>query len=153
MNPIIISSFDEFKQFEGKELGVSEYIQIKQEQINLFADATLDHQWIHCDEEKAKNGPFKTTIAHGYLNLSILPHLWDQIVEIRNSTMTVNYGIEKLRFMQPVTVNSFVRVRVKLVSVVNLRGTTKAELHVVLEIEGSKKPAFEANIVFLYSFV
>lgn len=153
MNPIIINSYEEFKQFEGKELGVSEYIQISQQQINLFADATLDHQWIHCDEEKAKQGPYQSTIAHGYLNISVLPHLWDQVVEVRNSRMTVNYGIEKLRFMSPVKVNSRVRVRVKLNSVVNLRGTTKTELFVVMEIEGEKKPAFEANIIFLYSFI
>lgn len=153
MNPIVISSFDELKQLEGKEIGVSDYLQITQPQINLFADATLDHQWIHCDEEKAKAGPYQSTIAHGYLIVSILPHLWDQVVEIRNSKMTVNYGIEKLRFMNPVLVNSRVRVRVKLQSAVNLRGTTKTELAIVMEIEGVKKPAFEGNIIFLYSFV
>ncbi|MBP6611479.1 MAG: MaoC family dehydratase [Paludibacter sp.] len=153
MNPIVISSFDELKQLEGKEIGVSDYLQITQPQINIFADATLDHQWIHCDEEKAKAGPYQSTIAHGYLIVSILPHLWDQVVEIRNSKMTVNYGIEKLRFMNPVLVNSRVRVRVKLQSAVNLRGTTKTELAIVMEIEGVKKPAFEGNIIFLYSFV
>lgn len=153
MDPIVISSFDELKQLEGKEIGVSDYLQITQPQINLFADATLDHQWIHCDEEKAKAGPYQSTIAHGYLIVSILPHLWDQVVEIRNSKMTVNYGIEKLRFMNPVLVNSRVRVRVKLQSAVNLRGTTKTELAIVMEIEGVKKPAFEGNIIFLYSFV
>jgi acyl dehydratase len=154
MNTIIINSFDEFNAFVGKELGVSDYIQITQEQINIFADATLDHQWIHVDAERAKTeSPFKTTIAHGYLNLSVLPHLWEQIVDVRNSRLTVNYGIEKLRFMQAVTVNSRVRVRAKLQSLVNLRGTSKAEIFAVLEIEGSKKPALEANIVFLYHFV
>lgn len=153
MNPIVIRSFDELKQLEGKEIGVSDYLQITQPQINIFADATLDHQWIHCDEEKAKAGPYQSTIAHGYLIVSILPHLWDQVVEIRNSKMTVNYGIEKLRFMNPVLVNSRVRVRVKLQSAVNLRGTTKTELAIVMEIEGVKKPAFEGNIIFLYSFV
>lgn len=153
MSPIVISSFDELKQLEGKEIGVSDYLQITQPQINLFADATLDHQWIHCDEEKANAGPYQSTIAHGYLIVSILPHLWDQVVEIRNSKMTVNYGIEKLRFMNPVLVNSRVRVRVKLQSAVNLRGTTKTELAIVMEIEGVKKPAFEGNIIFLYSFV
>ncbi len=154
MNPIIINNFDEFNQYVGKELGVSEYIQISQQQINTFADATLDHQWIHVDEERCKTeSPFKATIAHGYLNLSVLPHLWEQIVEVRNSRLTVNYGIEKLRFMQAVTVGSRVRVRAKLSSLVNLRGTSKAEIYAVLEIEDSKKPALEANIVFLYQFV
>lgn len=154
MNPIIINNFDEFNQYVGKELGVSEYIQITQKQIDTFADATLDHQWIHVDQERCKTeSPFKTTIAHGYLNLSVLPHLWEQIVEVRNSRLTVNYGIEKLRFMQAVTVGSRVRCRAKLHSLINLRGTSKAEIYAVLEIEDSKKPALEANIVFLYHFV
>lgn len=154
MNSIIINNFDEFSQYVGKELGVSEYIQITQQQINTFADATLDHQWIHVDEERCKTeSPFKTTIAHGYLNLSVLPHLWEQIVEVRNSRLTVNYGIDKLKFMQAVTVGSRVRCRAKLQSLINLRGTSKAEIYAVLEIEGSKKPALEANIIFLYHFV
>jgi len=154
MNPIIINSYDEFNQYVGKELGVSDYIQITQHQINTFADATLDHQWIHVDEERCKaESPFKTTIAHGYLNLSVLPHLWEQIVDVRNSRLTVNYGIEKLKFMQAVTVGSRVRVRAKLQSLINLRGTTKAEIYAVLEIENSKKPALETNIIFLYHFV
>ncbi|MDD5185413.1 MAG: MaoC family dehydratase [Paludibacter sp.] len=151
---IIIKSFDELEQLVGKELGVSDYITISQDQINLFADATLDHQWIHVDPEKAKaESPFKTTIAHGYLNLSILPHLWEQIVEVRNSKLTVNYGIEKLRFNQPVLVGSEVRVRAKLNSVINLRGVTKAEIQVKLEIKDNPKPAFDATIVFLYHFM
>jgi len=153
-NMIIIKSFDELEQLVGKELGVSDYITISQDQINLFADATLDHQWIHVDPEKAKaESPFKTTIAHGYLNLSILPHLWEQIVEVRNSKLTVNYGIEKLRFNQPVLVGSEVRVRAKLNSVINLRGVTKAEIQVKLEIKDNPKPAFDATIVFLYHFM
>lgn len=154
MDPIIINNFDEFSQYVGKELGTSDYIKITQDQINLFADATLDHQWIHTDPERAATeSPFKTTIAHGYLNLSLLPHLWEQIVEVRNSRLTVNYGIEKLRFMQAVTVNSEVRCRAKLNSLINLRGTSKAEIVATLEIKDSKKPALEATIVFLYHFV
>lgn len=154
MNPIVINNFEELSEYVGKEIGVSDYLEITQEQINLFADATLDHQWIHTEPERAAaESPFKSTIAHGYLNISVLPYLWSQIVDVRNSKLTVNYGIEKLRFMQAVTVNSKVRIRVKLISVVNLRGTTKAELNAIMEIEGSKKPAFEANIVFLYHFV
>jgi len=153
MSRITINSFEEFSKYVGKELGTSEYMTITQEQINKFADATHDHQWIHTDPERAKTeSPFKTTIAHGYLNLSILPFLWEQIVEVRNSKLTVNYGIEKLRFMQAVTVDSKVRCRASLKSLVNLRGVSKAEIFAILEIEGSKKPALEANIVFLYHF-
>ncbi len=154
MSKLIINSFQDFEQYIGKELGYSEYIKITQDQINLFADATLDYQWIHVDDERAKvESPFKSTIAHGYLTLSLLPYLWEQVVEVNNSKLTVNYGIEKLRFMQAVTVNSEVRVKADLVSLINLRGTTKAEIHVVLEIKDAKKPALETNIVFLYHFV
>ena len=107
MSKIIVNNLNELEQYVGKELGVSDYITITQEQINLFADATRDHQWIHVDTERTKTeSPYKTTIAHGYLNLSVLPFLWDQIVEVNNSKLTVNYGIEKLRFNQPVLVDS-----------------------------------------------
>lgn len=154
MSRLVINSFQEFEQLVGQELGVSEYITITQDQINLFADATLDHQWIHVDVEKAKNeSPYKNTIAHGYLNLSILPYLWEQIVEVNNSKLTVNYGIESLRFNQPVIVNSEVRVRAKLKSIVNLRGIAKAEIQVSMEIKDNKKTALDATIVFLYHFV
>ena len=154
MSRLVINSFQEFEQLVGQELGVSEYMTITQDQINLFADATLDHQWIHVDVEKAKNeSPYKNTIAHGYLNLSILPYLWEQIVEVNNSKLTVNYGIESLRFNQPVIVNSEVRVRAKLKSIVNLRGIAKAEIQVSMEIKDNKKTALDASIVFLYHFV
>jgi acyl dehydratase len=154
MSAIVINSHAEFEQYLGKEIGVSDYITISQEQINLFADATLDHQWIHVDETRCKNeSPFGTTIAHGYLNLSILPYLWEQIVEVRNSKLTVNYGIKDLRFGQAVKVNSEVRVRCKLNSLVNLRGVSKAEIQATLEIKDSKKPAFDGTIIFLYNFV
>jgi acyl dehydratase len=153
MNQIIINNFDEFSQYVGKELGTSDYIKITQGQIDRFADATHDHQWIHTDPERAKTeSPFKATIAHGYLNLSLLPYLWNQIIDVRNSKLTVNYGIEKLKFMQAVTVNSEVRCRASLKSLVNLRGTTKAEIFATLEIKDSKKPALEAGIIFLYHF-
>ena len=153
MNQIIINNFDEFSQYVGKELGTYDYIKITQDQIDRFADATHDHQWIHTDPERAKTeSPFKATIAHGYLNLSLLPYLWNQIIDVRNSKLTVNYGIEKLKFMQAVTVNSEVRCRASLKSLVNLRGTTKAEIFATLEIKDSKKPALEAGIIFLYHF-
>ena len=153
MSKIVINNFNEFEQYVGKELGVSDYITISQEQINLFADATLDHQWIHVDTERTKTeSPFKTTIAHGYLNLSVLPYLWAQIVEVNNSKLTVNYGIEKLRFNQPVLVNSQVCVRASLKSLINLRGVSKAEIQVALEIKDNKKTALDATIIFLYHF-
>jgi len=153
MSKITISSFDEFEKYIGEEIGVSEYLKITQEQINKFADATLDHQWIHTDPERAKKeSKFKSTIAHGYLTVSIMPYLWEQIVDFKNIKMMVNYGIEKLKFNQAVLVNNEIRMKAKLLSVRNLRGTTKAELRIVLEIKGEKKHALEANIIFLYIF-
>ena len=151
---ITIKSHEEFEQYLGKELGISNWHSIKQEQINLFADATLDHQWIHTDTEKAAtDSPFKMTIAHGYLTLALIPYLWKQIVSIQNLKMEINYGIEKLRFAQAVTVNSEVRMKVSLAGIVNLRGVTKANIALELEIKDQKKPAFTGEVVFLYHFM
>ena len=154
MSKIVITSYQDLEQYIGKEIGMSDYLTITQEQINQFANATLDHQWIHVDEECAKvESPFKSTIAHGYLNISILPYLWEQIVEVKNSKLTVNYGIENLRFNQPVLVNSQVRVHAKLKSLKNLRGVSKAEIDVSLEIKDNPKSAFDGTIIFLYHFI
>lgn len=153
MSKLVINSFAEFESHVGKELGVSDYLKVTQEQINLFADATLDHQWIHTDPQRAAaESQFKSTIAHGYLTLSLVPHLWDQIAEVNNIKMLVNYGIENLRFNQAVLVNQEVRLRVKLQAITNLRGIAKTEMQVTLEIKDNPKSAFTANIVFLYHF-
>ncbi len=153
MGKIVINSFEEFSEYTGKEIGSSEYIKISQEQINKFAEATLDHQWIHTDVSRAAtDSPFKNTIAHGYLTLSLVPYLWGEIVEVNNIKMLVNYGIDNLKFNQPVVVNSEVRLSVKLNSIVNLRGIAKAELNAVMEIKGNAKPAFVASIILLYHF-
>lgn len=152
MGKLIINNHQEFEQQLGKVMGVSGYHQITQEQINKFADATLDHQWIHTDPERAKDGPFGTTIAHGYLTLSLMPYLWEQIAEFNNVKMLVNYGIDKLKFGQAVKVNDEVKLTATLKSLVNLRGISKAEVDALLEIKGEKKPAFTATMVFLYHF-
>ena len=153
MGKLIIKSYAEFEEYVGKELGMSDYHQVTQEQINLFADATLDHQWIHVDTERAKkDSPFGATIAHGYLSISVLPYLWNQIIQVNNITMMVNYGIESLKFGQAVVVDSDVRIVASLKSLINLRGTAKAEVAVTLEIKDSKKPALKGVIVFLYQF-
>ena len=150
---VIINSYDEFEAHLGEELGVSDYLTLTQEQINLFADATLDHQWIHTDAERAeKESPFGGTIAHGYLTLSVAPHLWEQIVDIRNIKMMINYGIENLRFGQPVKAGDAVRLRASVADLANLRGITKAQIKVKLEIKDQKKPAYTATLVFLYHF-
>ncbi len=152
MAKLIINGFTEFQTYIGKELGASNYLKVTQEQINKFAEATLDQQWIHTDPVRAANGPFKSTIAHGYLALSLVPYLWEEIADIRNVKMLVNYGIEKMKFNQPVLVNNEVRLRVSLKSLNDLRGITKAEMDIVMEIKDNAKPAFTATIVFLYHF-
>ncbi len=153
MNRVSIGSFEEFEKYVGKPMGVSDYLRIEQSMINQFADATLDHQWIHIDTARAaKESPFGKTIAHGYLALSLVPHLWDQIAEIHNIKMLINHGIDKLKFNQPVVVDSEVRLKVKLASLTNLRGITKAELDAELEIKDNPKPAFTATVVLLYHF-
>ena len=150
---LIIGSYEEFAAHLGQELGVSGWHKIDQAQINKFADATLDHQWIHIDAEKAATeSPFKTTIAHGYLTLSLIPYLWKQIAEIHNLKMEINYGIESFKFGQAVLVDNEVRLKAKLKSIVNLRGTTKVIIDVVLEIKDQPKPAYVGDVMFLYHF-
>ena len=152
MATLIINNHEEFERHVGKVLGQSEYHQITQNQINLFADATLDHQWIHTDSGKAEDGFFGTTIAHGYLTLSLMPYLWGQIAKFNNVKMLVNYGIDKLKFGQAVKVNNEIILTARLKSLVNLRGISKAEVDALLEIKGEKKPAFTGTIIFLYHF-
>ncbi|MGN0224800.1 MAG: MaoC family dehydratase [Prevotella sp.] len=153
MEKLIINSYDEFAAKLGMELGKSEWLEVDQERINMFADATLDHQWIHVDTEKAKvESPYKSTIAHGYLTLSLLPYMWEQIIEVRNIKMLVNYGMDKMRFGQPVITGSRVRLVTKLHNIQNLRGICKAEIDFKIEIEGQRKPALEGIASFLYYF-
>lgn len=149
----IINSYDEFATYIGKELGTSEWLKVDQDRINAFADATLDHQWIHVDVERAKEeSPYKSTIAHGYLTLSLLPHLWDEIVEVNNLKMMVNYGMDKMRFGQPVITGSRVRLVTTLHDIQNLRGICKASIKFDIEIEGQRKPALSGIATFLYYF-
>ena len=153
MGKLIINSYDEFASHLGEDLGQSDWLLIDQGRINLFADATLDHQWIHVDTARAKvESPYKSTIAHGYLTLSVLPYLWDQIIEVRNIKMLVNYGMDKMRFGIPVVTGSRVRLVTKLHQIQNLRGICKTEIDFKIEIEGQRKPALEGIASFLYYF-
>ena len=153
MEKIVINSYEEFEKYVGKELGVSDYVELNQARINLFADATLDHQWIHVDTEKAAvESPFKSTIAHGYLTLSMLPYMWNQIIEVHNLKMMINYGMDKMKFGQAVLSGQRIRLRTILQSLQNLRGTAKAEIKFKIEIEGQKKAALEGIAIFLYYF-
>ncbi|MBR4553391.1 MAG: MaoC family dehydratase [Bacteroidaceae bacterium] len=152
MEKLRIGSYEEFAQYLGQELGHSDWVEVTQERINQFADATSDHQWIHVDTERAKTGPFGQTIAHGYLTLSLVPHMWNQIVDVYNLKMQVNYGMDKMRFGQAVLSGQRIRLVTKLEGITNLRGICKTEILFHIEIEGQKKKALEGLCTFLYYF-
>jgi len=153
MEKVHISSYDEFASYLGKEIGVTEWFQIDQDRINKFAEATLDYQWIHVDVERAKvESPFKSTIAHGYLTMSLLPHLWYETIEVHNVSQLVNYGLDKMKFGVPVITGSNIRMKTSLHSITNLRGICKAEISFKIEVEGQRKPALEGIATFLYYF-
>lgn len=148
-----INSYEEFAAHLGEEIGTSEWLTVDQDRINQFADATLDHQWIHVDVERAKTeSPYKSTIVHGYLTLSLLPYFWNQIIKVNNLKMLVNYGMDKMRFGQAVPVGSRLRMVTKLHEIANLRGICKASIAFKIEIEGQRKPALEGIATFLYYF-
>ena len=153
MEKVIINSYEDFEKLVGQQIGVSDYVELSQERINLFADATLDHQWIHVDTERAKTeSHFKTTIAHGYLTLSMLPYLWNQIIEVNNLKMMVNYGMDQMKFGQAVLSGRSIRLVAKLHSLTNLRGVAKAEIKFTIEIKDQPKKALDGIAVFLYYF-
>lgn len=153
MEKVEINSYEEFESYLGKQIGETEWFQIDQDRINKFADATLDYQWIHVDVERAKaESPFKSTIAHGYLTMSLLPYLWYQTIEVHNVSQLVNYGLDKMKFGTPVITGSYIRMKTHLHSIVNLRGTAKAEIKFTIEIKDQKKPALEGIATFLYFF-
>lgn len=149
---ITINSYEEFAALKGKEIGTSEWLEVNQERINQFADATLDHQWIHVDAERAKEGPFGQTIVHGYLTLSLLPHMWGEIITVNNIKMMVNYGMDKMKFGQAVLSDSSLRLVASLHDIQNLRGICKAEVKFKIEIKNQRKPALEGIATFLYYF-
>lgn len=148
-----INSYEEFAAHLGRELGTSDWLEVDQDRVNMFADATLDHQWIHVDIERAKaESPYKGTIVHGYLTLSLLPYFWEQIIKVNNPKMLVNYGMDKMKFGQAVPVGSRLRMVTKLHEITNLRGICKASIQFKIEIEGQRKPALEGIATFLYYF-
>ena len=149
---ITINSYEEFAALKGKEIGTSEWLEVNQERIDQFADATLDHQWIHVDAERAKEGPFGQTIVHGYLTLSLLPHMWGEIITVNNIKMMVNYGMDKMKFGQAVLSGSSLRLVASLHDIQNLRGICKAEVKFKIEIKDQRKPALEGIATFLYYF-
>ena len=144
------NGIDDLKTYVGKHLGYSDYIEITQEQVQLFADATGDQQWIHTDPERAKAGPFGGPIAHGYLTLSLAPALLPQIILVGGISMGVNYGCGKVRFPSPVPVGSKVRAGAELVSVEDVAGGAQVTMSVTFEVEGAPKPSCVAEVIYRY---
>ena len=141
----IFETIAELQPLVGQDIATSEWITVTQERIQLFADATNDHQWIHLDAERAKAGPFKTTIAHGYLTLSLLPELSASAFEVRGTRMGVNYGLNKVRFPAPVPSGSRLRGHFKLLAYEPLDGGAQLTFQVTMEREGSDKPVCVAE--------
>ncbi len=146
----VFESPAELKAAVGKHLGYSDWLEISQDRIDRFAEATGDHQWIHVDPERARSGPFGTTIAHGYLTQSLVNHFLPQIVEVRGISMGINYGADRLRFPAPVPVNSRVRGGAELLEVEEIKGTVQTKVRVTVEIQGSERPACVIDTISRY---
>jgi acyl dehydratase len=142
-------TIEELEQAGERDLGTSSWHDITQEQVNIFADATGDHQWIHVDPERAAEGPFGGTVAHGYLTLAMLPMLLSEVVSVSDAVMGVNYGTEKVRFTSPVPVGSRVRAHAKLIKTQRRGPSVVWNVGVEVEIEGKEKPALVGEVVYM----
>jgi acyl dehydratase len=150
---LIINSYEDFATYVGKELGVSQWVELSQERINQFAAATDDFQWIHVNEERCKaESPFGQTIAHGYLTISLIPLMWKQIIEVNNLERMMNYSMEKMRFGQPVLSGQSIRMRVSLLELQKLRGAVKTKVKLEIEVKETGKKGAEATAAFVYYF-
>jgi acyl dehydratase len=145
-----VNSIEELASLVGTHLGYSDYRTVTQEEVNKFADATGDHQWIHVDPERAKAGPFGGPIAHGYLTLSLIPVLLGSVLNVDGIAMGVNYGANKVRFTSPVPVGAEVRAGATLASVEDVAGGVQVALDVVVEVKDAPKPSCVAQVVFRY---
>jgi acyl dehydratase len=144
-----VNGLDELKNLNGADLGNSDWLEVTQERVNTFADATGDHQWIHVDEQKARSGPFGRTIAHGYLTLSLVIPLFNDLLEITGISMSVNYGLDKVRFPSPVPVGSKIRLHAKVLSVEEIEGNgVQMALAFTVQIDGCAKPACVAQALY-----
>lgn len=146
----VYDGLTEFAAAEGDLIGTSDWMVIDQERIDRFADATGDHQWIHVDPERAANGPFGATIAHGFLTLSLLPPLLNSLYRVDGVAMAVNYGLDKVRFMAPVRVGSKIRATAKVLRVTRMNGAVHAVLETTFELDGSDKPAALVQSIVRY---
>jgi len=143
-----IASLAELKSLVGQEVAVSEWVEITQERVNLFADATDDHQWIHLDVERSRReSPYGGTVAHGFLTLSLLPMLMERSIRMKDVRMGVNYGLNKVRFPAPVPVGSRIRGRMKLLAIEDIEGGVQMTWQVTMEREGGDKPVCVAESI------
>ena len=145
----VFSTFEEIEAATGQEIGVTDWVEITQERVNLFADATDDHQWIHVDQERAAQGPFAGTIAHGYLTVSLIPALSQSIFSVETDGPRLNYGLNKVRFPNPVPVGSRVRAHATLAELADVPAGKQLVVRYTIEIEGQDKPACVAETVVL----
>ena len=145
---ITVDGIDELKTLTGRDLGHSSWLEITQERVNAFAEATGDHQWIHVDVERAKDGPFGGPIAHGYLTLSLVVLMYQQVLKVSDAQMGVNYGLNKVRFPAPVPVGSRLRLTATLDDVTEIAGGLQLTIGAVIEREGGEKPVCIAELVF-----
>ncbi len=148
--PRIAHGLDEIVALAGADLGVTQWREITQDRVNTFADATDDHQWIHVDPERAATGPFGGPIAHGYLTLSLLIPLFDELLDIRDVGMKVNYGLNKVRFPAPVPVGAKIRLAGRVAEVERVKGGVQATLDFTVEVDGAAKPACVAQAVYRF---
>ncbi|MER5442115.1 MaoC family dehydratase [Streptomyces sp. NPDC002790] len=148
--PRVFKDVDDLKGAVGEQLGYSDWVEVEQSRIDQFAEATGDHQWIHVDPERAKEGPFKTTIAHGYLTLSLLPLFGPQLMKVEGMKMGVNYGTNKVRFPAPVPVGSRLRATAKVTDVADVAGGVQVTVAFSVEREGGDKPVCVAESVSRY---
>jgi len=144
------ATIEDLRKASGKEVGTSAWVRIDQAVIDRFADATGDHQWIHVNPERAARGPFGTTIAHGYLTMSLLPQLTRDLLGLENARMGINYGSNRVRFPAPVPVGSNVRANVQILAVVDVEGGVQVTSRVTIECQGSDKPVCVAETVARY---
>ena len=150
MTTTTVDSLADLKELVGSGLGSSKWIEVDQQRIDTFADATDDHQWIHVDPDRAKDGPFGGTIAHGYLTLSLVIPLWTEILEVTSVTTKVNYGLGKVRFPAPVPAGSKVRANATLAGLEDIKGGVQLTVDIVIEREGSEKPVCIAQPIFRF---
>ena len=143
-----VNGIEEIRALSGKDLGKSAWLEITQDRVNLFADATDDHQWIHVDPERARQGPFGAPIAHGYLTLSLVIPLFHDLLEINGISMGVNYGLDKVRFPSPVRVGSKIRLGGVVTQVDDVPGGVQMHVDLTVEIEGQDKPALAARALY-----